>query len=194
MTAVLLAIVGFVIVVAGKLALTLLGADVRGWLPHLSKGLVSRASRRLPVDEQWRTEEWLAELEAFADRPLTMIVVATRIAVSARAVARESLRPVPQKARSGSRSTFGRGHIPAIPVISTIARWIGAIRLTAHDRWAGDKRRELSAIRFATFAATLLIAVSGVLAAIESGSAAVATGASLAAGALLAALWPRTRR
>jgi hypothetical protein len=76
--------------VLGAIVIGALGADVRGWLPHLARRLLHLACRRLPVNERWREEEWRAEVDLYADRPISMAIVALRVAVSVRSLAREA--------------------------------------------------------------------------------------------------------
>src|SRR5947209_5385522 len=90
MSQLILTTVGLIIGILGAVAIGTLGAEVRGWLPHVSRRLLYRACRRLPVGERWREEEWRAELDLFSDRPVSMVWVAIRILVNARAVAREA--------------------------------------------------------------------------------------------------------
>jgi putative nucleotidyltransferase with HDIG domain len=58
--------------------------EVRAWLPHFSAWLIRQAARRLPGSHGERyAEEWLAELEALADRQMTALLFATRVFVRA---------------------------------------------------------------------------------------------------------------
>jgi hypothetical protein len=51
---------------------SLLSGEVRAWLPHLARRLVRGAARQLPVDSRARYEaDWLAELVAWQDRPMS---------------------------------------------------------------------------------------------------------------------------
>ncbi len=86
----LLLVAGSIVGVLGAVVIAAFGAEFRGWLPHLSRRLLLRACRRLPVHELWREEEWRADLDVFSDRPLSMVVVALRILRNARALVREA--------------------------------------------------------------------------------------------------------
>jgi hypothetical protein len=70
-----LAVVGLAVVLA--VTESLIGEEVKGWLPHLSRSIARSAARRLPLGQRGRyEEEWLAELTAYDDRRLTGLVVA----------------------------------------------------------------------------------------------------------------------
>jgi hypothetical protein len=62
-----------------KVGVDLLSGEIRSWLPHLSRHLVTSASLQLPERQRDLLEQWEAELEEFADRPLAMLIVALRI-------------------------------------------------------------------------------------------------------------------
>ncbi len=72
------------------IAVTLLTEETRAWLPHLTRALIRSAARRLPAEHRDRyTEEWLAEAEAYSDRPLTALVCAFGVRRGARRLGRE---------------------------------------------------------------------------------------------------------
>jgi RNA polymerase sigma-B factor len=76
------AIVCAVVVAAGQ---SLLSDEARAWLPHLARWLVRSAARRLQEQERDRyEEEWLAELAAWSDRPLSALGKAAHIRWRAR--------------------------------------------------------------------------------------------------------------
>lgn len=59
---------------------SLLSGEVRAWVPHLARRLVRSAARQLPPDARERYErDWLAELAAWEDRPLSALVKAAHI-------------------------------------------------------------------------------------------------------------------
>jgi hypothetical protein len=89
-TATLLVIGSALLVVLVSVVIGLLTGEARGWLQHLSRRLVTRASDRLPESHRDRGEEWLADLYEKNDRPLTMLLTALRIWRNARASARET--------------------------------------------------------------------------------------------------------
>jgi hypothetical protein len=69
---------------------SLLSDEARGWLPHLARGLVkSAANHVLPEHRDRYREEWLAELHAYRDRPLTAFLRAAGIRRSVRALNRQ---------------------------------------------------------------------------------------------------------
>ncbi len=70
---------------------SLIAGEVRAWLPHLARNLVRSAARRLPPDTRARyEEEWLAELAAWEDRPLSALAKAAHLRWNANSI-RESL-------------------------------------------------------------------------------------------------------
>jgi lipopolysaccharide/colanic/teichoic acid biosynthesis glycosyltransferase len=76
---------------AMAIAHSLLAGEIQAWLPHLARRLVRAAARRLPADSQARFEaDWLAELVAWEDRPMSALAKAAHIRWKARAI-RESL-------------------------------------------------------------------------------------------------------
>jgi lipopolysaccharide/colanic/teichoic acid biosynthesis glycosyltransferase len=78
-------------VLAVAIAQSLLADEARAWLPHLARRLVRGAAHRLPVDFQARYEaDWLAELAAWEDRPISALAKAAHIRWKVRAI-RESL-------------------------------------------------------------------------------------------------------
>jgi RNA polymerase sigma factor (sigma-70 family) len=59
---------------------SVLSNEARAWLPHLARWLVRQAAQRLQDEERDRyEEEWLAELAAWSDRPLSALVKAAHI-------------------------------------------------------------------------------------------------------------------
>jgi hypothetical protein len=80
-----------VLLAMSPLVVTILTAlvtdDVKGWLPHIARGMTRSAARRLPPDHRERyKEEWLAELEAYSDRRLTALFRACWLWLGARAM------------------------------------------------------------------------------------------------------------
>jgi lipopolysaccharide/colanic/teichoic acid biosynthesis glycosyltransferase len=85
------------------IANSLLAGEVRAWLPHLARHLVRAAVRRLPADCQARYEtDWLAELIAWEDRPMSALAKAAHIRWKVRAI-RESLGGVEVKSEGAKR-------------------------------------------------------------------------------------------
>lgn len=83
---------------------SLLADEVRAWLPHLARCLVRAAARRLPADSQARFEDdWLAELAAWDDRPMSALAKAAHIRWNARAI-RESLGEVGMRGEGAKRA------------------------------------------------------------------------------------------
>jgi hypothetical protein len=55
-----------------------------GWIPHITRAIVSAAVRRLPTEHRRRyREEWLAESDALSDRKLTALAHALRLLLGA---------------------------------------------------------------------------------------------------------------
>jgi lipopolysaccharide/colanic/teichoic acid biosynthesis glycosyltransferase len=66
---------------------SILTQEVRSWMPHIARGLVRSAARRLREGERERyQDEWLAELEAWSDRPASSIFKAASIRWHARSM------------------------------------------------------------------------------------------------------------
>lgn len=80
----------FLVLVVLPVCQSILSDEARGWLPHLARGLVkSAANHVLPEHRDRYREEWLAELHAFRDRPLTAFLRAAGIRRSVRALNRQ---------------------------------------------------------------------------------------------------------
>lgn len=59
---------------------SLLAGEIRAWLPYLARRLVRSAARRLPPPARVRYEsDWLAELAAWEDRPLSALTKAAHL-------------------------------------------------------------------------------------------------------------------
>jgi lipopolysaccharide/colanic/teichoic acid biosynthesis glycosyltransferase len=79
----------FAVAIAFAMLKTLLTDEARAWLPHIARALARAAGRRLPVEHRKRyKEEWLAEIEAYSDRPLSAVVRAVWLRLHARDMAR----------------------------------------------------------------------------------------------------------
>lgn len=63
--------------------------ELKAWLPHLARDRVRRVASKFPPERRDILEAWEAELDDFADRPVTMLLVALRITRSRRLVAAE---------------------------------------------------------------------------------------------------------
>jgi hypothetical protein len=88
---------------------SLLSDEVRGWLPHLSRKLVSAAVWRMPPEHRARyREEWEADLATFNDRPITALIFALRVCglapKTAKASGRVALRKSASQADTGEQS------------------------------------------------------------------------------------------
>lgn len=96
--------------------------EAMGWIPHLSRGIAERASRRLPSKSRERyLEEWCADLAQFDDRPLTALshalLIAATVGVLSRALAPDAaIAP----ARTW-RSTIGRFPLASVAMIRRAA-------------------------------------------------------------------------
>lgn len=127
---------GQLLLTAGELALSILGAvaigalgaEIRAWLPHVSRRLLHRSCCRLPLDERWREEEWRAEVDLFSDRPVSMALVAMRILVNARAVAREARIVARGGAPEESSTSLSDGFEPD-------SKQVARARVTLGDVW-----------------------------------------------------------
>jgi hypothetical protein len=97
-------IVGLVLAIGGALAVALVVAEAKGWIPVVSRSVVRRAGERLPLTHRDRIEEWEADLLAYEDRPITMLVTALRIRMDARVIVREALAAVPEAAAEADAS------------------------------------------------------------------------------------------
>lgn len=72
---------------AVAISYALMADELRAWLPYLSRWLVRSAARQLPPVERERYEEdWLAELAAWQDRPLSGCAKAAHIRWGARRI------------------------------------------------------------------------------------------------------------
>jgi hypothetical protein len=88
--AIIIAGAALVLVVIGRIFVGLVTNDVKGWLPRWSASLVRRASEHLPAEHRPRwEEEALADVDQFADRPLTGFLHALGMARSVKSLARE---------------------------------------------------------------------------------------------------------
>jgi lipopolysaccharide/colanic/teichoic acid biosynthesis glycosyltransferase len=89
--AIIVLLVAVLCTVAVAVAHSLLADEVRAWLPHLARRLVRGAAGRLPVEFRARYEaDWLAELAAWEDRPISALAKAAHIRLKVREI-RESL-------------------------------------------------------------------------------------------------------
>jgi lipopolysaccharide/colanic/teichoic acid biosynthesis glycosyltransferase len=76
---------------------SLIAGEIRAWLPHLARRLVCSAALRLPPSARDRyRKEWLAELAAWEDRPLSALAKAAHLRWNANVV-RESISGVSMK-------------------------------------------------------------------------------------------------
>jgi hypothetical protein len=84
---------------------SLVGDEVKGWLPHITRAIVAAAVRRLPRERRARyQQEWLAELDAYSERRLTAIIHACgfwRAAVAIRSALREEQVPLGHRVAAG---------------------------------------------------------------------------------------------
>lgn len=110
-SSILAAIGGVVVLVLVPLVGALAHDEVTGWLPYAGRALLRSAARRLPADQRPRwEEEWLAEHEARADRPVTALMFAVRVRLNARETAGEleaSPRASSQRDESPNESAAG---------------------------------------------------------------------------------------
>jgi lipopolysaccharide/colanic/teichoic acid biosynthesis glycosyltransferase len=119
-----------VCVVAVFVAPSLIGGEIRAWLPYLARRLARSAARRLPAEARERYErDWLAELAHWEDRPLSALAKAAHLRWKANSV-RESVCGVSVKGDRLKRA-FDLGFaltnlVVAAPVLLaiSIAIWI----------------------------------------------------------------------
>jgi hypothetical protein len=105
-SAVVIAVGGFLGMLVVAIVIRLVTGEVTGWLPHVSTWLVRRATLRLPCEHRDRGEEWEADLHDYSDRPLSMLVIALRTWRNARASAREAA--VPERRDADESATLTR--------------------------------------------------------------------------------------
>lgn len=78
--------------------------EIRAWLPYLSRRLARSAARQLPAGSRARCEaDWLAELAAWEDRPLSALAKAVHTRWKVKAI-RESLGGVQLKGERAKRA------------------------------------------------------------------------------------------
>jgi hypothetical protein len=92
------------IYITSRVVATVVGKEAVGWIPHISRGLVSRAAGCLPEEHRDRyEEEWCRHIADCEDRPLTALAKAIGYAGSVRRLRRE-LAPDPVPSREHTRS------------------------------------------------------------------------------------------
>jgi hypothetical protein len=94
-TTVVLAVTLGPILWLGRLVNVLAKEEARAWLPHISKRTVRQTALALPPEQRDILEAWEAELDEYADRPLSMLAIALRITRDRKRIARE-MAPVAQ--------------------------------------------------------------------------------------------------
>jgi lipopolysaccharide/colanic/teichoic acid biosynthesis glycosyltransferase len=83
----LLPLAGALCAVVAAIFYSLAADEVRAWLPYLARCLVRSAARQLPPSAQARYErDWLAELAAWEDRPLSALAKAAHIRWAAKGI------------------------------------------------------------------------------------------------------------
>jgi hypothetical protein len=74
------ALVALSLYVCGRAVASVAADELKGWLPHIAAGIIATAVRRLPETERARyDEEWLGELLAYQDRPVTALIFAVGV-------------------------------------------------------------------------------------------------------------------
>jgi hypothetical protein len=110
----------------GRLINALAKEEVRAWLPHISKRTVRQAALVLPLEQRDILEAWEAELDEYADRPLSMLAIALRIARDRKYIARE-VEPVAQaEVVTGSAQARGLQALGAT-VTNSLSKIRGAV-------------------------------------------------------------------
>jgi hypothetical protein len=92
---------------------SLVTAEARGTIPRLCDRLLDRATARLPEEMRDRREEWAAELYDAKDRPITQLVIAARVWLSGRSLAREAVEGTEEAERFLSRLWCAEGGVAA---------------------------------------------------------------------------------
>jgi ribosome-binding protein aMBF1 (putative translation factor) len=71
------ALVALSLYACGRIVASVAADELKGWLPHIAAGIIATAVARLPETERARyDEEWLGELLAYQDRPVTALIFA----------------------------------------------------------------------------------------------------------------------
>jgi hypothetical protein len=74
------ALVALSLYACGRLVASVAADELKGWLPHIAAGIIATAVARLPETERARyDEEWLGELLAYQDRPVTALIFAVGV-------------------------------------------------------------------------------------------------------------------
>jgi hypothetical protein len=105
--------VGIALAVLGGIAISLLASEARGAISTLCDRLLDRAAARLPEEMRDRREEWAAELYDAKDRPITQLVIAARVWLSGRSLAREAVEGTEEAERFLSRLWCAEGGVAA---------------------------------------------------------------------------------
>lgn len=78
---------GAIVAAAVAIVYSLLADEIRAWAPHLARKVVRSAAARLPDAERERYErDWLAEIAAWEDRPLSALGKALHIRFRVRSI------------------------------------------------------------------------------------------------------------
>jgi len=105
---ILLAGVGLLAVLLGRVLVGLLTSEAVATVPHVSRTLVRRAAEQLPSEHQARfAEEWEAHVEDFGERRLAALKWAVGISLGVRELAAE-LAPAPQPERAEAQAESTR--------------------------------------------------------------------------------------
>jgi hypothetical protein len=136
MTVVVLLVVGFVLWVLKSVAGSLLGQQIKGSIPEYATRKATSAAQLLPQELAAEyLEEWLAELEALDDRPLSTLRFAMGLSVAARriAAAAGAIAPRPRAQLAAVRFADILGSSFAItffaPLLLMLALMIKTVRL-----------------------------------------------------------------
>jgi hypothetical protein len=74
------ALVALALYGCGRAVASVAAAKLKGWLPHVAAALIATAVARLPETDRDRYhEEWLGELMAYQDRPVTALIFAVGV-------------------------------------------------------------------------------------------------------------------
>lgn len=110
--------------------------EARGWIPVISKRIIRRVVERLPVEQRDILEDMEAELDQYSDRPISMLLVAMRMADDQLLIVAE--------ARALAVEPGGKHQSKAVDVadelihevVLKVNSWPSALRVFVWSAWA----------------------------------------------------------
>jgi hypothetical protein len=107
------ALVAVSLYTCGRIVASVAADELKGWLPHIAAGIIATAVARLPETERARyDEEWLGELLAYQDRPVTALCFAVGVLRRVSQVVNEL--PSPSAARAPSPDPSAEYLLPIV--------------------------------------------------------------------------------